>query len=164
MSARHLLGRMTQLGIRLSVTQAGDLQIDAPRHVVTPELRSELKANKHTLIALCRDRQCTPSTEVKAPPHFDPLGVTEQLPLDRQSSTSRSHEWFAEHGWVLALGVTDLPAVPFPLDGAKTVVDSAKFLATLQVDVARGPDGPRARTSAVQHDAGLLRRRKNGKR
>jgi len=68
---------------------------------------------------------------------------------------------------VMKLTPADLPPVPWALKVAErkvvgtglflggpyvTVKDNERFLRSLQDDVAQGPDGPRARTGAIQAD------------
>lgn len=74
------------------------------------------------------------------------------------TQAGRRREWppeiAAEYEAILA---APLPPAPFALDGLhKTVTDAGRFLAALRRDVAMGPDGPRARTGALQADLEAL--------
>jgi hypothetical protein len=57
--------------------------------------------------------------------------------------------WSAEHG--------RLPRSPFKLWPWTLVSDPNRFFASLAVDVAAGPDGPRARRDVLQEDLARLR-------
>jgi len=49
-----------------------------------------------------------------------------------------------------------VPSEPFQLDQARFVSDPVSFLVRLYRDVQVGPEGPRARTRALQEDLRLL--------
>ncbi len=49
-----------------------------------------------------------------------------------------------------------VPSEPFQLDQARFVSDPVSFLVRLYHDVLVGPQGPRARTGALQEDLCLL--------
>jgi hypothetical protein len=51
-----------------------------------------------------------------------------------------------------------LPPVPFNLNRWTKVVDAGKMLKHLQADIRLGPNGPRARYGAIQHDVVELKR------
>jgi hypothetical protein len=51
-----------------------------------------------------------------------------------------------------------LPGEPFTLRPGHRVVDPQKFYGALAHDIRAGPDGPRARSPALQRDLGDLRR------
>ncbi|HUY32080.1 MAG TPA: hypothetical protein VMV69_04810 [Pirellulales bacterium] len=55
--------------------------------------------------------------------------------------------------FAMLLTADDLPGVPFQFGGPHCVIaDGRRFLASLQADVRRGIDGPRAMYGAVQTD------------
>ncbi len=57
---------------------------------------------------------------------------------------------------VLYLLYEAVPSEPFQLDQARFVSDPVLFLVRLYRDVQVGPEGPRARTGALQEDLRLL--------
>ena len=57
---------------------------------------------------------------------------------------------------VLYLLYQAVPSEPFQLDQARFVSDPVSFLVRLYRDVQAGPQGPRARTGALQEDLRLL--------
>ncbi len=57
---------------------------------------------------------------------------------------------------VLYLLYEAVPSEPFQLDQARFVSDPVSFLVRLYLDVQVGPEGPRARTGALQEDLRLL--------
>jgi len=58
--------------------------------------------------------------------------------------------------YVLYLLYEAVPSEPFQLDQARFVSDPVSFLVRLYRDVQVGPEGPRARTRALQEDLRLL--------
>ena len=67
------------------------------------------------------------------------------------------HTWGPETGvHVLYLLYEAVPSEPFQLDQARFVRDPFTFLVRLYRDVQVGPQGPRARTGALQDDLRLL--------
>ncbi len=67
------------------------------------------------------------------------------------------HTWGPVTGLhVLYLLYEAVPTEPFQLDQARFVTDPVSFLVRLYQDVQAGPQGPRARTGALQEDLRLL--------
>ncbi len=67
------------------------------------------------------------------------------------------HTWGSLTGLhVLYLLYEAAPSEPFQLDPARFVSDPVLFLVRLYRDVQVGPEGPRARTGALQEDLRLL--------
>ncbi len=67
------------------------------------------------------------------------------------------HTWGPVTGLhVLYLLYEAAPSEPFQLDQARFVSDPVSFLVRLYQDVQVGPEGPRARTGALQEDLRLL--------
>ncbi len=168
MTIDEVIHETRRLSIRLSATSAGKLQVDAPANSVTPHLRAALLEHKEELMVQCRE---DPARSGNHGNGSQPAGEVSNTPAQSQSparlphipSFWPSHEpgadaaWLEEFGWVSHLGPEDLPRAPFPLDKSRTVVDKTKFLSHLQEDVARGAQGPRARTGSVQEDCRILR-------
>ena len=84
----------------------------------------------------------------------DKAGVIAHLRRKRLEGIGYSREDF---GWVLGLDISELPSPPFRLNSEMTVVDSERFLRSLRTGIGEGPNGPRARTGALQTQCQELR-------
>ncbi len=85
----------------------------------------------------------------------DPL--REALGAYKRSLLPILHTWGPVTGLhVLYLLYEAVPSEPFQLDPARFVSDPFSFLVRLYRDVQAGPQGPRARTGALQEDLRLL--------
>ncbi|MEO1132052.1 MAG: hypothetical protein AAFX40_05015 [Cyanobacteria bacterium J06639_1] len=62
MTVRQLIDNLSQLGVDLRVTE-DKLKIQAPKGVLTPELRAELTERKPEILALLREQQASAETE-----------------------------------------------------------------------------------------------------
>lgn len=143
MTLQDTLRAVADLGVRLSVAENGKLHVDAPVGALTPDLRATLKKRKDEIIEACRARM-VPT-------------VVDDRDAIRKDTNCPDAAWIDEFEWASRLGPEDLPKAPFPLDSNRTVVDVAGFTRALQADVARGPQGPRARYGSVQADCRILR-------
>lgn len=54
--------------------------------------------------------------------------------------------------WIMTVTPEQMPDAPFELHPGVTVVDSARFLASLQRDASLGPTGPRNKWGSLQAD------------
>lgn len=69
------------------------------------------------------------------------------------------HEWDAETDRrIVWLDTVTLPPTPFAFGSRGRVADADAFLRGLRTSITQGPDGPRARTGAIQADLALLER------
>ena len=187
MTPRELIAEATALDITLTTTSGGKLRIDAPKGVVTPDLRAAFSSHRDALVKLCGERPTAVGHDgglgQASAPDDEATGVqTRGWPEaasgnDRGSSghppatTSRqtsgflspedvwcSEEWMTEFAWVSDVKPDDLPRGPLRLNGFTTILDFEKYLRSLQDDVNRGERGPRARTGALQGDCEELKR------
>ncbi len=134
-----ILDELTRLDILLDVTIAGRLRVDAPVGVVTEPLREALKERRDELVGYCRRRDADQASP-------------DSLWFHRNRGLKNAPEWLEKHAWVAAVDLGDLPRTPFYLNSEAKVTDAEVFLRALQADVERGPEGPRARTGALQED------------
>ncbi len=94
--------------------------------------------------------RCGPTTSLT-----DPL--REALRVYKRSLLPILRTWGPVTGLhVLYLLYEAVPSEPFQLDQARFVSDPVSFLVRLYLDVQVGPQGPRARTGALQEDLRLL--------
>ncbi len=94
--------------------------------------------------------RCGPTTALTDPLH-------EALRAYKRSMLPILHTWGPVTGLhVLFLLYEAVPSEPFQLDQARFVSDPVLFLVRIYRDVQVGPEGPRARTGALQEDLRLL--------
>lgn len=65
MSARSLLSLLREKGVEVKTSGADRLVIDAPKGAITPELRSELAANKADLLRILQSEQPSARTSIE---------------------------------------------------------------------------------------------------
>ena len=85
-------------------------------------------------------RESFPSTQT-------PPEITIKTRVVWDAATEAIIRWF---------GSTKLPVNPFNLCVCVRVTNPARFYSSLREDIGNGPDGPRARTGALQEDLRLL--------
>ena len=97
------------------------------------------ETNKHPYFGTDKTdkrRESFPSTQI-------PPEITIKTRVVWDAATEAIIRWF---------GSTKLPINPFNLCACVRVTNPAKFYSSLREDIGSGPDGPRARTGALQKD------------
>jgi len=101
------------------------------------------ETNKHPYLATDKTdkrRESFPSTQI-------PPEITIKTRVVWDAATEAIIRWF---------GSTKLPINPFDLCVCVRVTNPAKFYSSLREDIGGGPNGPRARTGALQEELRLL--------
>lgn len=135
MRAAEVLASLEAEGIRFILTETS-FRLKGKGVVLSDDRKALLRLHQKAITALLRERQ-----EAQPPQKPKP-----------------SRDWNeVEMAWAEGLEPAYLPPVPFSLRPGIRVMGAEKFLAKLQEAIAQGPDGPRARTGALQEDVRNLK-------
>ena len=145
----RLVDECRRRGVVFTVGGSG-FKCSAPAGVMTTELRELIDAHRSDIRGWL-------FAEVE--PVFTewPLGIE-----STSAAKSPPAEWpsdvAAAADLVLLLTVDDMPTAPFEFGPGRTVVDSDKFLQSIQADIKAGTSGPRSKLGSIQGDLLDLRR------
>lgn len=165
--AQELLNQARDVGLEIT-TRDGKLVIRGPRSAEW--LVREIREYREEILLLCTREEVGTSfgsnflpTDTDTTPKptgnrgVPSMAISSPPSNVRDDATPWNDECETLRRFVLSLTPADLPPAPFRLHPWADVLDTGRYLAWLQRDVAMGPKSPRARYGVLRGDMERLR-------